>query len=670
MEQLLADLVQAIKSNKSSLPEQVEFGWSDVEILVRVGRFLIQNARKWYDDWSPEVRDWASFKREFSNAFPLRRNLGRLLSEAADYNSSACNTYDIYVHKKTALLHNLRVTWKEDDLVELIVHGISESHVRDAAVSRDCKTVPELLAYLTAFQKKTRDNPTDADSVPSKRPHLARGEHRNRVTCYNCGKAGHLRKDCRAPVRRNHMGSTKIPERGAGTSNMTNKVVCSFCAKPGHTPDKCFTKNAIEQRLKVNFCTAGNPVIPSAVIVDGRQFLGLVDTGSDVSLICERFRSMFINKIEFHQVVIKGISPETLKVNEQFTAEVEINGEKTSLVLIIVPDQVLDFDVLIGCNLYRDAGLASLTDHSGTRVFRKQIFDIHRVIESTAEALYVYDAPSQYAADVTSVMNLYPELATTGFKVPAIKTATLSIRLTDSHVVNRSPTRLSVAERAAVRDIIRELLANDIIRESESPYASPILLVRKKDDTYRMCVDYRELNSHTIKDRYPLPLIEDQLDRLGKGKFFTSLDMASGFHQVPISEDSIEKTALVTPDGHYDYLRMPFRLANAPAVYQRALINALGPLKDSIALVYLDDILIPSQTPEEGIGFLKQVLDALRIAGFSLNINKCKFLQSKILYLGREISAEGIRPDPRKISALVDAPVPRSPKQVRQFMIF
>lgn len=127
-----------------------------------------------------------------------------------------------------------------------------------------------------------------------------------------------------------------------------------------------------------------------------------------------------------------------------------------------------------------------------------------------------------------------------------------------------------------------------------------------------MCVDYRELNAHTVKDKFPLPLIDDQLDRLGKGRIFTSLDMCAGFHQIPIDEESIEKTAFVTPDGHFEYLRMPFGLANAPAVFQRSINKALGQLKDNTALVYLDDILIPSQTIEDAYESLRRVFAALQ----------------------------------------------------------
>ncbi|XP_026675096.1 uncharacterized protein LOC108631976, partial [Ceratina calcarata] len=166
-----------------------------------------------------------------------------------------------------------------------------------------------------------------------------------------------------------------------------------------------------------------------------------------------------------------------------------------------------------------------------------------------------------------------------------------------------------------------------------------------------------------VWDRYPLPLIEDQLDRLGKGKLFTTLDMAAGFHQIPIAADSIDKTAFVTTDGHYEYLRMPFGLCNAPAVFQKAINTAFGSLRNSTALVYLDDILIPSQTVEQGLRDLERVLEALDKAGFTLNIEKCKFFETSIKYLDREISAAGIKPDKEKIKALVESPVPHNVRQ-------
>ena len=165
-----------------------------------------------------------------------------------------------------------------------------------------------------------------------------------------------------------------------------------------------------------------------------------------------------------------------------------------------------------------------------------------------------------------------------------------------------------------------------------------------------MCVDYRTLNKITKRDKYPLPLIDDQIDQLGGKKFFTSLDLTSGFYQIPMYPESIEKTAFVTPDGQYEFLRMPFGLANAPSIFQRAMNKTLGDMRFGRALVYLDDILIPSMDVEEGFENLKSVLDALKEHNFTLNLSKCKFFQEKIEYLGRQISEKGVQPGEGKVS--------------------
>ena len=167
-----------------------------------------------------------------------------------------------------------------------------------------------------------------------------------------------------------------------------------------------------------------------------------------------------------------------------------------------------------------------------------------------------------------------------------------------------------------------------------------------------MCVDFRRLNAVTIKDKYPLPLIEDQIDRLGGYVYFTTLDFASGYYQVPITEDPIEKTAFVTPDAHYEFVRMPFGLSNAPAVFQRLIDEVLGKLKNKDAFAYMDDIIIPSVTIKQGLERLKLVLDVLRQNNLTLKLIKCSFLKQKIDYLGQKISAEGVKPGSQKVEAV------------------
>jgi hypothetical protein len=192
---------------------------------------------------------------------------------------------------------------------------------------------------------------------------------------------------------------------------------------------------------------------------------------------------------------------------------------------------------------------------------------------------------------------------------------------------------------------------------------------KEKNGKVLTCVDFRKLNEITIKYRFPLPLIDDHIDRLGRHKFFTSQDMATGFHQIPMEKESISLTAFVTPEGHYEYLKMPYGLAYAPVVYQRITSDTLKNLIETgKILVYFDDVFILSNSIVEGFVNLQQVLKTLTEAGFSLNLSKCSFLSTKIEYLGRSIGQGQVQPSTLKIKALAEAPVPKTVKQVRQFL--
>lgn len=248
------------------------------------------------------------------------------------------------------------------------------------------------------------------------------------------------------------------------------------------------------------------------------------------------------------------------------------------------------------------------------------------------------------------------------------KVAEMTIRLSDDIPVTYKPYRLPFSERAVVREMVGELLANNIIKESHSAYASPIVLVRKKNNEYRLCIDYRALNKKTVKDSYPMPVIDDQLDRLYGKTFFTSLDLASGYYQIPVQESSRHLTAFITSDGHYEFTRMPFGLVNAPAVFQNMINKALGNRRFDLAIPYLDDLLSTGSTFEESFQKLEEILDLLSTAGLTLNLKKCFFFQSELDYLGYQISEFGLRPGTKKIRAVSEFPTPTNVHQVRQFV--
>ena len=228
--------------------------------------------------------------------------------------------------------------------------------------------------------------------------------------------------------------------------------------------------------------------------------------------------------------------------------------------------------------------------------------------------------------------------------------------------------RLSPAERDEVERQIKELTRLGYIRPSASPFGAPVLFVPKHDGTLRMCVDYRALNKLTIRNRYALPRIDQLLDQLGEAKVFSSLDLASGYHQVRIKESDVEKTAFRTPIGHYEYMVLPFGLTNAPATFQALMNNIFRKHLNKFVLVYLDDILVFSKTPEEHIGHLRTVLQILRDNRLYAKMKKCTFNAQEVKFLGHIVGVNGVRVDPAKVQAINDWPVPQNVHQVRSFV--
>ena len=237
-----------------------------------------------------------------------------------------------------------------------------------------------------------------------------------------------------------------------------------------------------------------------------------------------------------------------------------------------------------------------------------------------------------------------------------------------SSPVKQYARRIPYSLRGPVEEAIKDMLERKIIRPSASPWASPVVLVKKKEGSYRFCVDYRRLNALTKTDVYPLPRIEDYLDALSGVRYFSTLDLAAGYWQVPMHPDSVEKTAFVSHAGSYEFLVMPFGLKNVPATFQRLMANVLAGLPQRVCMDYIDDILVVGQTFEEHLENLRTVLQRLREAGLKLKPSKCDLLKTEVQYLGYVVSADGIKIDPRKTQAVRDFPVPTNVRSLREFL--
>lgn len=234
--------------------------------------------------------------------------------------------------------------------------------------------------------------------------------------------------------------------------------------------------------------------------------------------------------------------------------------------------------------------------------------------------------------------------------------------------IRKRAYRTSPHMQSVIQAQVEDMLAKDIIEVSHSPWAAPVVMVRKKDGSWRFCVDYRGLNSVTVKDAHPLPRTDDTLDALSGASMFSTMDLSSGYWQVQLDQQDKEKTAFTTSRALYQFKVMPMGLVNAPPTFQHLMQLVLQGLSWRTCLVYLDDILVYSKTFTEHLLHLKEVFERLRTANLKLKPSKCDFAQPQVTFLGHVVSNTGLKPDPKNIDKVLHWPVPENPTEVRAFL--
>jgi len=239
--------------------------------------------------------------------------------------------------------------------------------------------------------------------------------------------------------------------------------------------------------------------------------------------------------------------------------------------------------------------------------------------------------------------------------------------------INERPYCLPHRHKDEINKQMKQLEEDNIIAPSRSPWNAPLLVVPKKADKdgvvkYRVCVDFRKLNQISVGDAYPLPNIIDILDQLGKSKYYTTLVLTQGYHQVRMHPEHTEKTAFSTDKGHFEFLRVPFGLKGAPAIFQRLMNTVLAGLTGLKAFVYLDDIIIYALSIADHSEKLKAVFERLRTFNLKLQPSKCTFMRKEVNYLGHVITDQGVKPNPQKIKCVIEFPIPTNEKEVKSFL--
>ena len=587
-------------------------------------------------------------------------------------------TFSEYFHKKLILANKVPID--EEEIVDYLIEGIPVKVIKHQAMMQQfvnkeamLKAMQEISLYpekvIDKNMKSFSKNGVKTMEVSKK--HEDNPELKHEVKCFNCNTMGHIAAKCQMPKR----------EKGA----------CFKCYQLGHKSKECSakeskinnTKDAENKKKDVNSVFEENEDFRRDVSYqfcddDGqnkvvRKLDTLLDTGSPVSFVRENFvpENLIISVLQGDSNY-SGINGSLLKIKGRVMAKIALNNKEEKIVsLMVVPITSMKAAVVIGRDILRKFydKVTKPTDENIDQV----IIDILNIeINDSKDKI---EDSLNINSDLTSetkiiVKKIFVENYVNPVRpeMPVID-AELKLILREEKPFHFNPRRLSYVEKSALRKLLDTLLEKKIIRASESEYASPIVLVRKKTGDIRLCVDFRELNKLLVKDNYPLPNIEDLIDSLYGKKYFTIFDLKDGFYHIKLAEESIKYTAFTTFFGQYEFVRMPFGLKVAPSRFQRYVNQILADLiRESKVVVYMDDILVSSVTLEEHFTILKEIFKKFVDNYLVLRIDKCKFLQTEIEFVGYLISEKGISPTKQGVIAVQKIPIPRNIKEVQSFV--
>lgn len=502
--------------------------------------------------------------------------------------------------------------------------------------------------------------------------------------CFKCNQFGHIGTQCQDDTSNGASGkgepSTSRNDGGKSGGGANSKARSMFAQyqslDDGTTNERdsklmsneniiqqcqscqCQNNNLNNSVLSVNKNNK-NTVNKSvkSIIIGGITVKCLIDTGSDLNLISYDLFTMLSVKCESQTMLLTGLGSSKVYSLGKFNIQLIIDSHCYEVCFHVVPTGVIPYAVILGQTFLVNT---MVMINNGIIEIRPQCYD-----SSYLQCLLSSYTNESEIPEVQSIIDNYKPLK---IKEAPIK---LKIVLKDDIPVVQRPRRLALQEEEIVKHQIEDWLAKGIIRPSYSEYASPLVLVKKKDGSTRICVDYRKINQRMVKDEYPLPVINDHIDKLCTARVFSTLDLKNGFFHLPVDEDSIKYTAFVTsnPEGQFEFLRAPFGLSICPKFFTR-YINIIFTdfVRRGVLLIFIDDLIILAEDEHQAIQRLQEVLKVAADYGLEINWKKSQLLQRSVEYLGHVICKGTVQPSKEKTEAVQKFPVPKNLKEVQSFI--
>ncbi|KAJ0916254.1 putative nucleotidyltransferase, Ribonuclease H [Helianthus annuus] len=564
-------------------------------------------------------------------------------------------------------------------------------------------------------EKRKREDDT---SRKSGKKHRGNGDGKRGAETKKDGQAGERPncKICKKPhsgkcrFASNSQSQSKTPSCGLCKSKDHKTVECKKikdatcygCNEKGHIKSNCpkYAKKAEETkksnarvfRMDAKEAVQNDNVLTGTFLVNNIFARVLFDSGADKSFVDQKFCQLLNMPIKTHDVKYEvELADDTIETVSTILEGCEMSSRNHSFPLSLLPFKLAGFDIVLGMDwlshnqaqiicgkrqiVLKTPSGESLTIRGDTQYGLPEDVSMLKASRCLNRGCVIYMAqviieePKRKIEDLP-VISEYPEVfpeellglspdRQVEFRIDIIPGAA---------PIARAPYRLAPTEMKELRTQLDELLAKGFIRPSSSPWGAPVLFVKKKDGLMRLCIDYRELNKVTIKNRYPLPRIDDLFDQLQGASYFSKIDLRSGYHQLRVRDEDVHKTAFRTRYGHYEFPVMPFGLTNAPAAFMDLMNRVCKPYLDKFVIVFIDDILIYSKNQADHEKHLRCILELLQREKLYAKFSKCEFWLREVQFLGHVVSERGIQVDPAKVEAVMNWQETKTPTEIRSFL--